>query len=135
VPDPWPSDGRAAIPAVVTGFGFVRSIALLIGVLLVVAGFLGITVGGSGMAAFGIWNVALGLLVVAAVLLERTRYRSEPGERFGATPGLAGGEPSGTVLEPRFHRTDETFEDPTTRRVMRVWLDPQSGERRYLHED
>ena len=34
-------------------------------------------------------------------------------------------------LEARFRRTDEVFEDPTTQRRVRVWLDAASGERRY----
>ena len=38
-------------------------------------------------------------------------------------------------MEPRFRRTDEVFVDPTTRRRMRVWLDPANGERRYRAED
>ena len=38
-------------------------------------------------------------------------------------------------MEPRFRRTDELFEeDPSSRRTMRVWLDPATGERRYRAE-
>jgi hypothetical protein len=37
-------------------------------------------------------------------------------------------------MEPRFRRTDEFFEDPTSRQRMRVWLDPVTGERRYRAE-
>jgi hypothetical protein len=37
-------------------------------------------------------------------------------------------------MEPRFRRTDEFFEDPTSRRRMRVWLDATTGERRYRAE-
>jgi hypothetical protein len=32
-----------------------------------------------------------------------------------------------------WRRTDEVFNDPSTGRVMRVWLD-QGGERHYVHE-
>jgi hypothetical protein len=38
-------------------------------------------------------------------------------------------------MEPRFQRTDELFADPTTSHVMRVWLDPATGERRYRAEE
>jgi len=33
-----------------------------------------------------------------------------------------------------WQRTDEVFNDPSTNRVMRVWLD-ESGERRYVREE
>ena len=31
-------------------------------------------------------------------------------------------------------RTDEVFRDPTTERLMRVWVDPQDGSRHYVPE-
>jgi hypothetical protein len=34
---------------------------------------------------------------------------------------------------PGWRRTDEVFNDPSTKRVVRVWLD-QSGERHYVPE-
>jgi hypothetical protein len=37
-------------------------------------------------------------------------------------------------MEPRFRRTDERFVDPTTHIPMVVWLDPETGERRYRAE-
>jgi len=102
---------------------------------MVLAGFAGIMIGGPSGAAAGIWNVVVGLVVIAAVLLERSRYRADTHAADEARPGLAGGEPSGAALDPRFRPTDERFEDPTTRQRMRVWLDPRSGERRYVPED
>ncbi len=36
--------------------------------------------------------------------------------------------------EADWHRTDEVFHDPSTGRVMRVWLDA-SSERHYVAED
>lgn len=33
--------------------------------------------------------------------------------------------------KPGWHSTDEVFNDPSTNRVMRVWLD-QKGERHYI---
>ena len=118
-----------------SGLGFIRSLAIGIGVLLLVGGFAGIAVGGPSLAIFSFWSVLIDLFLIAAVLLERTRYRSEHGDRLGEAPGRAGGEPHGTTLEPRFQPTDEHFEDPTTRQRMRVWLDPHTGERRYLPEE
>jgi hypothetical protein len=35
--------------------------------------------------------------------------------------------------QPDWHRTDEVFTDPSTNRVMRVWLD-SFGERHYVPE-
>ena len=35
--------------------------------------------------------------------------------------------------DPSWQRTDEVFNDPSTNRVMRVWLD-QGGERHYVIE-
>ena len=34
---------------------------------------------------------------------------------------------------PGWQRTDEVFHDPSTDRIMRVWID-ESGERRYVRE-
>ena len=54
----------------------------------------------------------------------------------GRAAGPGGGEPAGTsaraALPPR---RDEVFVDPTTGVRMRVWLDPATGERRYVAED
>ena len=33
-----------------------------------------------------------------------------------------------------WQRTDEVFRDPTTRRFMRVWVDPRDGSRHYVSE-
>jgi hypothetical protein len=34
-----------------------------------------------------------------------------------------------------WQRTDEVFRDPTTKRLMRVWVDPNDGSRHYVAED
>jgi hypothetical protein len=73
-----------------------------------------------------------GLILVAGVLLERTRYRSLHAELTGDGHGPGGGEtgrPDG-----RFRATDERFVDPTSQVPMRVWVDPATGERRYVAE-
>ena len=33
-----------------------------------------------------------------------------------------------------WERTDEVFRDPTTNRLMRVWVDPRDGSRHYVPE-
>jgi hypothetical protein len=56
--------------------------------------------------------VVLGLLI-ASFFVRRHRESDRPG--------------------PGWRRTDEVFHDPSTNRLMRVWLD-ESGERRYVRE-
>jgi hypothetical protein len=72
---------------------------------------------------------------VIAAIVERNRYRSDEAERTAAAYGPGGGEPADEPIDPRFRPTDERFEDPTTRQRMRVWIDPASGERRYVAEE
>ena len=86
--------------------------------------------GGSLVAALTLFIP--GAVLIAAVLLERTRYRSLRAERSGDGHGPGGGEPQ--APEPRFRPSEERFVDPTTRVPMRVWVDPATGERRYVPE-
>ena len=85
--------------------------------------------GGSALAAGGLlvvallgslwwdWQLAiLGLLVVAAVLIERRRYRAVGRDRPG----------------PGWQKTGERFVDPETGRIVTVYFHPDSGERRYV---
>jgi hypothetical protein len=74
-----------------------------------------------------------GAVGIVAAVWERTRYRSLAAERGDSPPGPGGGEPPDR-LEARFTRTDEVFVDPTSGRVMRVYLDRSTGERRYRAE-
>lgn len=74
-----------------------------------------------------------GAIGIVAGVWERTRYRSLAAERGDAPPGPGGGEPPDAV-ELRFARTNEVFVDPTSGRVMRVYLDASTGERRYRAE-
>jgi hypothetical protein len=73
-----------------------------------------------------------GAVLLTAVILERTRYRSLDAERSGAGHGPGGGEPH--PAEGRFRATEERFVDPTTGVTMRVFQDPRTGERRYVPE-
>jgi hypothetical protein len=104
-----------------------------IGALLLLAGIAMAAVtgpGGSLMAALTLFIP--GAILIAAVLLERTRYRSLRAERSGDGYGPGGGETQRP--EGRFRPTEERFLDPTTEVAMRVWVDPATGERRYVPE-
>jgi hypothetical protein len=108
---------------------------------LIIAGGVLVALTGLGLIAVdrdaivpGLYAVVLGLVVVVATILERQRYRSAAAELSDDPPGPGGGEPLDAPLGPSFRPTDERFVDPTTRRPMRVWLDPRSGERRYREE-
>jgi hypothetical protein len=108
----------------------VRPLLLGFGVLLILGGFAAIAYGG-WVVWMGLWSVVGGLVLVAAILLERRRYRSTAAEAGPEPPGPGGGEPLDEPLEPRFRETTEQFVDPTTGVRMRVWVDAASGERRY----
>ena len=99
---------------------------LLLGVLLALSFF------GSGGIFGGFWLIAGGIALIIGVAIEVSRYRSQAAENQGLRPGPGGGET--TPLEPRFRPTDEVFVDPTTSRQMRVYMDANTGERRYVAE-
>jgi hypothetical protein len=102
-----------------------------VGVVLIVAGIGVVALGGPGGDLFAaLFLVVPGALLVAAVLLERTRYRSLKAERSGEPYGPGGGETK--APDARFRPTDELFLDPTTGVELQVWLDPATGERRYV---
>jgi hypothetical protein len=115
------------------GLGIVRVLLTFVGALMLFGG-LAVIVGGGPGAFAGLWLVVTGGILLIGVALERLRYRSEQADRVGAPPGPGGGESLDAPMEPRFRRTDEFFEDPTSRRRMRVWLDATTGERRYRAE-
>ncbi len=72
------------------------------------------------------------MVLIVGVLIETSRYRSQAAEHDGLPPGPGGGETA--PLEPRFRWTEEVFVDPTTNRRMRVYMDSNTGERRYVAE-
>ncbi len=115
--------------------GAARIVALLFGVTMFAAGLAIMATSGGGAIITGLWIGAVGVVVIVGTLIERIRYRSDATDRSGDPAGPAGGEPSGTQLDPRFRRSDEVFVDPTSAQRMRVWTDPASGERRYVPED
>jgi hypothetical protein len=109
-----------------------RLVVAAVATLFLVGGLGAIALGGS-LAATGLWLVIAGAVVLVALAIERNRYRSEEAERSFESVGPGGGEPSGP-LDPRFRRTDETFVDPTTGVMMRVFVDRATGDRRYVGE-
>jgi hypothetical protein len=117
------------------GFGAARVVVLLFGITLLVIGLALIGLEGAAGTIAGLWVGGAGLVIIIGALIERVRYRSEATDRSGLPAGRAGGEPAGTRLDSRFQRSEEVFVDPTSGHRMRVWLDPASGERRYVPED
>jgi hypothetical protein len=115
------------------GVVLARVLVGTLGVLFILGGIgLAAVTGPGGSLASALFLFVPGVLMIAAVILERTRYRSLHAERTGDSYGPGGGEPG--APEPRFRPTDERFVDPTTHVAMRVWLDPATGERRYVPE-
>ena len=118
----------------IVGLSAARLVVLGTGAVIVVLGLWLIVLPGGASSIAGLYTVLGGLALMVGALIERIRYRSEAGDRDGAPAGKAGGEPVDATIESRFRRTDEVFVDPTTQQRMRVWLDADSGERRYLAE-
>ncbi len=111
----------------------IRVLVGAVGVLLILGGFAVAGAAGPGGDLFaGLFLFIPGALCIAAVVLERTRYRSLHAEATGEGHGPGGGEPG--MPGPRFRPTEERFVDPTTGVAMRVWLDAATGERRYVAE-
>jgi hypothetical protein len=109
-----------------------RLVVGVVGTLMLIGGLALIGLG-AGSALSGLWLTVTGAVVLVAVAIERNRYRSEATERGMEPVGPGGGEPSGQ-LDPRFRRTTESFVDPTSGHEMRVFVDPRTGERRYVAE-
>jgi len=109
---------------------YLRWIAFATGGLLLLGGFA--TAAAGGAVSGGVWAIVLGAAIMIAAVLQRPRYRSNAAESRHSDAGPGGGEDG--FLEPRFRPTNEAFVDPTSRRLMRVYVDPRTGERRYRAE-
>jgi hypothetical protein len=115
------------------GLGAMGAAGFLFGLLAILAGE---PVGGA-------WLLIGGAILLLVALYEQARYHAqpEPAARSDAAPvaGLpwpsapAAGAPQ-DLDRHRYERTDEVFDDPTTGRRLRVWFDPETGERRYVPE-
>jgi len=115
------------------GVTIARGVIGGVGVAMIVSSIAFIALGGpGGDLFFALFLFVPGVCMVAAVILERNRYRSLAAERHGDAAGPGGGEPHRP--EPRFRATEERFVDPTTSVPMRVWIDPATGERLYVPE-
>jgi len=101
-------------------------------VITVLVGLALITVDGD--RSTGLVTILIGAAILIAVVYERSRYRSAEADVRNDRPGPGGGEPVG-ALPPGFRPTTEVFIDPATGRRMRVYLQPATGDRRYMAED
>ena len=106
----------------------IRYLAFILGGLFFLGGLAAVGVPGGDIGS-GVFAILIGAGIMLATVIQRSRYRSEAAERSHDEPGPGGGE-SGH-LEPRFLPTNEVFADPTSHRLMRVFVDPRTGERRY----
>ena len=109
---------------------WIRVMAFVFGGLLVLGGFAGASAGRD--VGGGAWAILAGAALMVGAVLQRSRYRSIAAEVNHSEPGPGGGEDG--YLEPRFLPTTEVFADPTSQRLMRVFFDPRTGERRYRAE-
>jgi len=92
-----------------------RNVVLGFGVLCLVAGLVSIFVAGFPPAiVFGMWGVA----IVAGIVFERFRYKP-----------LEIAAPTGQWV-----RTAERFIDDETGQPVTVFVDPKTGERKYVRE-
>jgi hypothetical protein len=107
-----------------------RIVVGVIGALMVIGGLVAIA---AGQPAAGVWTIVLGGVGIAAVALERSRYRSEASERSAGDHGPGGGEPSKPAAP--FRPTDELFIDPTSGQRLRVYINPATGDRRYYADE
>ena len=108
----------------------VRAAIVLFGVFEMVGGLAAV----AGGHLEGFLTMAFGAVLVIVPVIERGRYRSEATDRTLTPTGPGGGETADAPVEARFRSTTETFVDPTTGHVMRVLIDPRTGERRYVAE-
>ena len=108
---------------------FVRLLAAAVAALILLGGLVALV---AGQPATGMWALALGGAGLVGLTFERMRYRSEAAERTRQDAGAGGGDPD--APQHPFRPTDELFVDPSTGRLMRVYLDPGTGERRYHAE-
>jgi hypothetical protein len=108
---------------------FIRVLGAAVAALILLIGLVALA---AGQAPAALWAIIVGGVGLVGLGFERLRYRSEAAEKTRSDAGAGGGEPQ--VPQHPFRPTDERFVDPTTGRLMRVYLDPSTGERRYHAE-
>jgi hypothetical protein len=109
----------------------VKVLSFAFGLFNFFGGLIAISAGGEAVVS-GVMAVAFGAAIMVAILFQRERYRANDTAGSKSAPGPGAGE-SG-FMDPRFAPNAEVFTDPTTRHVMRVYVDPRTGERRYRAE-
>ena len=81
-------------------------------IVLVSVGVLGALLVAAGILP-GWQLIILAVILIAGIVFERSAYRRRP--------------PANRNLQA----TGERFEDPVSKKTVRVWFDPQTGERYY----
>ena len=115
------------------GVTLARALIGAAGVVMMLSAVGVAALGGGGADLVGAVSLFVpGALLVIVAILERLRYRSLAAELSGDRDGPGGGEHGRP--EPRFRPTEERFVDPTTHLPMRVYVDPLTGEQRYVAE-
>jgi hypothetical protein len=115
------------------GVSIARVLIAGFGLVLMLGGIGVAALGGGGDDLFGaLFLFVPGVVLIVAASLERLRYRSLSAERSGDGHGPGGGETA--LPDARFRPTEERFVDPTSHVLMRVYVDPATGERRYVAE-
>jgi hypothetical protein len=114
------------------GVSLARGLIGGLGIVLIVVGLVLTAAGPGGDVLSFLFLIVPGVILVVAAVIERLRYRSLSSDGLGESHGPGGGELE--PPEPRFRPTEERFVDPTTGVQMRVFVDPRTGERRYLAE-
>jgi hypothetical protein len=108
-------------------------VVIAIGAILALAAGLALVFDGGISTWSGLWLIGIGAVGLVGIAFERMRYRSAAAERSGEPAGPAGADRG--PPDPRFRPTEERFEDPTTSERLRVWVDPETGERRYRRDE
>ena len=109
-----------------------RMILAVVGTLGILSGLVQVQADGARFP--NVLVVPVGAVILIALVLERSRYRSVESDLRNTPAGPGGGEPVG-ALPAGFRATAEVFVDPTSGRRMRVFLQPATGDRRYVAED
>lgn len=115
--------------------GFARLFAVVVALFMIGGGLVIAVQADPAAPLFGLFIAAMGVLGIAVLFVERMRYRSQGAEEDMRSPRAPGGDGPDDVLEARFRPTEERFIDPTSGVPMRVYLDAETGERRYRRDD